>query len=91
MFTRPFAVLMNFAMATEADRQTVVEIIESFTLAAVFVMHFGRELAAELALEMLPQEREPQPAIFPQPGLSYSTASAQPRLWAQRRFAFQGA
>jgi hypothetical protein len=91
MFTRPFWIVVNFTMTEKAKRHHLFEIIQSLSISPCEMMAFGGDVATELTLEMLSQEREPQPAIFPQPGLPYSTGSVQPRLWTQWRFAFQGA
>ena len=61
---------MDLSVAVKTYRQTTCEIIKPLPAAPVDVMHLSRDIAAELAMEVLTQKGESQPAIFPELSLS---------------------
>jgi hypothetical protein len=69
---RPPAILMDLSMAIEAHGQTVLEVIESLADPAALVVHLGRQFVTNLTLEVLPQELQPQAAVFSQAALPYA-------------------
>jgi hypothetical protein len=71
---------MDPAMAGEAERHDILKIIEPLADPSPLVMHLSRQLPADLALEMFPQKRQPQPAVFAQSALPYAAYRPEPFL-----------
>jgi hypothetical protein len=87
----PTRMIMDLPVAGETQSQTAFKIIELLSISSCEMMHLGGDLPTDPALEMLPQEREAQPAILAQAVLANTArrpepflASAQGRLSLQR-------
>jgi hypothetical protein len=71
---------MDLPVAGETQSQTAFKIIEPLSISPCEMMHLGGDLPTEPALEMLPQEREAQPAILAQAVLANAARRPEPFL-----------
>jgi hypothetical protein len=89
LFACPPRIVMDAAMARKTQSQAMHEIIEPLADPASFVMAFGCDCAADLTLDMFSRERQPQAAVFPQPGCPDLAHPAQPGFGFERAFPLQ--
>jgi hypothetical protein len=76
-------------MTREANGEAMFEIIKPLAKAPPLVMGLGGDVTADLTLDMVSEEGQPQAAVLPQPGRPDLAHAAQPGFGFELCFPFQ--